>query len=460
MSAAEVAATVVGGGIAGLAAALDLQQRVGEVVVIEAGDRPGGVLRTDHVSGYVIERGPNTVQIKAPMLSFLRRWSLESRLVRARPASRLRFVYHHGALQPVPLSPWAFAGSSLLSPRAKLRLLLEPFVGRGPGGEESVAEFTTRRLGREVTEHLVGPFLTGVYAGDERELGAESVFGSLVELERAHRSLAWGALRQALRRGRPRGLPGSWSAPEGLGPFARELAARLKEPMALGSRVVALGREAGAWRVEVESEGGQSVLRSRLLVLAGSAPESAQLLSGACPEAAELLSGIRYAPIASLALGVDPGAVRTRIEGFGFLVPRAAGLRLLGCLYMSQLFADRAPAGRELLQCMIGGERWPQALELSDEDLEARVREDLDRVLGLDAAPQRLAVTRWPRAIPQPDRSHAARIRAVRARLGAEAPGLALAGAYLDGVSVADSLASGLRAARELGPDESSSRPA
>ena len=166
-------------------------------------------------------------------------------LLRAQPASRLRFVLRGGTLVPVPLSPLAFAGTSLLSAGAKLRLLAEPFVRRNRGDEESVAEFIGRRLGGEVVSGMVGPFLTGVYAGDESQLGARAVFPRLVESEQRFGSLALGGLTALLSRGE-KGLRGSWSAPAGFGPFARKLADHLSEPPALGSRVMSVSRDGGA----------------------------------------------------------------------------------------------------------------------------------------------------------------------------------------------------------------------
>ncbi len=450
MSTPEVGAAVIGAGVAGLGAALELQPARSEVIVIDASDRPGGVMRTDHVAGYVVERGPNTIQVKAPMRAFLERWGLEDALVRAGPASRRRFVYRGERLVPVPMSPLAFAGTPLLSVRGKLRLLAEPFLRRGDASAESVAEFTARRLGREVVTGLVGPFLTGIYAGDEEQLGAGAVFPSWVELEREHRSLALGALGRLLGRRGPKGRPGTWSAGQGLGPFARQLADRLNEPPALGSRVEALVGDEDGWRIEVAGPSGSHPLRTTRLVVATAAPEAARLLRGVCPEAAAALAEIEYAPVLGVPLGIEPAGLRTPPEGFGFLVPRAAGMGLLGCLFMSQLFPGRAPEGRELLHCMVGGVRWPEAVALPDEDVVKRTLEDLDRVLGIRGEPQLLGVSRWPRAIPQPDRRHVARIAAVRSLLRDACPGLVLAGAYLDGVGVADALASGVHAAAEL----------
>jgi len=444
----EVGVVVAGSGIAGLAAALQLQLAGKDVLVVDPSDRPGGVMRTDHVSGYVIERGPNTTYVKAPMLELIRTLGLEKSLLAAQPASRLRLIYDGGRLLPVPMSPLALLRTPLLSAGGKLRIFAEPFIRRSNASEESVAEFIGRRLGSQVVEGMVGPFLTGVYAGDERELGAAAVFPSLVEMERRSGSILFGALAGLFRR-RPRGLRGSHSAAEGLGPFARALAERLAEPVALENRVTAVRSDGDRWLVRTSGPGGERRVRAKRVVLAVPADQAGEILRGLDSELADELCAIEYAPIVGIPLGVDPEAVREKIQGFGFLVPRRAELKLLGCLYMSQLFPSRAPAGRELLQCLVGGMRWPEVVELPDDEIVAQVLADLDRVLGLREEPRVLAVTRWRQAIPQPKRDHVARIARIRERL-AGYPGIALAGAYLGGISVADACESGLIAAREL----------
>ena len=448
MSTPEIGAVVVGAGIAGLAAALELQQQVHDVLVLDPSDRPGGVMRTDHVSGYVIERGPNTFQVKAPMLASLQRDRVDAHLIKATPASRRRCVYHDGRLEPVPMSPAALVGTPLLSARAKGRLLIEPFVRRGDGGDESVAAFVERRLGREVVQNLVGPFLTGVYAGDEERLGAEPVFGSLVAAERRAGSIVLGFAAGAFGGRQPKGLRGVHSAQKGLGPFARVLAELLVEPPALGARVSGVRRDGSDWLISVSGESGETRLRTQRLVVATPAREAAEILRGVSADAAAELDEIEYAPIVSVALGVRPEDVVTPIEGFGFLVPKGAGISLLGCLFMSQLFPGRAPEGHELLQCMIGGLRRPDLVDLPDDRLAEQLHADLDRVLGLKGAPDLLTASRWTRAVPQPGPGHCARVARILSRF-AEQPGLALAGSWRAGVSVPDSFASGVTAARE-----------
>jgi oxygen-dependent protoporphyrinogen oxidase len=184
------------------------------------------------------------------------------------------------------------------------------------------------------------------------------------------------------------------------------------------------------------------------VVLATPAPAAAALVRGLDPTAADALAGIDHAPIVVCHVGADPAALRTRPEGFGFLVPRTAGLGLLGCLFLSNLFAGRAPEGRALLTCMLGGTRWREAVDEPDDRLERRLHRDLDTTLGLAAAPTVVRTLRWPRAVPQPGPEHPRLVADVEKRL---APfGVAVAGAWVRGVSLGDSLASGVAAARRL----------
>ncbi len=450
----EVDVAVVGAGVAGLAAALAFQAHGAEVFVVDASDRPGGVMRTDHVRGYVVERGPNTIEVKIPMLTALRDQGLEDTLRKAEPASKHRFILRDGVLVAAPLSPFSLLGTSLLGPGGKLRLLAEPLLPRRDASDESVSEFITRRLGRQVADRLVGPFLTGVYAGDERELGAEAVFGTLVDWERRLGSVVLGALAAAFSRRSERGLRGVYSTTEGLGPFARHLAERLHEPPALGATVRTLRREGTAWHLSVSTEaGGDTTLRAGRVVLAVPSLAAAALLRESDARVAELLEDIDYAPIVGVPLGVARSQLSHEVRGFGFLVPRetgeAAGMDLLGCLFMSQLFPGRAPADHELLQCILGGVRRRDIIDDPDDRIVERTLQDLDPVLGIGGEPEVLGVTRWPRAIPQPGRAHVRRMNEVGTRVGA-LPGLALAGSYVAGVGVADSFASGLRAAADL----------
>jgi len=444
--ATRVDALVVGAGLAGLAAATTLRGAGLDVRLLEAGARPGGVVGSERVGGYLVERGPNTLRVPGPARAALAGLGLESQLVAAAPASRLRGIYCDGRIVPLPTSPVSAITTGLVSWRGKLRILAEPFVRRGDPSGETVDAFVARRLGREAVERLVGPFLTGVYAGDERALGAEAVFPSLVDAERRRGSIVRGLLARP-KEATP-ALPGIHSCAGGLGDLPARLAADLGEVVALGTPVASLAREGAGVRVELARDG--DALWSERVVLAAPAWAAAELVTGLDATAAATLARIDYAPLVVTHVGVDPEHVRHPIEGFGFLVARGAGLGLLGCLFLSELFAGRAPEGRALLTCMSGGTRWREAVGLPDDALAERLLADLDATLGLREAPEWLRTLRWEHAVPQPGPGHPRLVADVEARL--RPSGVALAGSWVRGVSVADTLASGVVAAKRLLP--------
>ena len=444
---AEVECVVVGAGVAGLAAAATLRRAGREVLLFEAGTRAGGAAWSERIDGHLVERGPNTIRIPPAMAAFVADHGLEALLEKALPASRERFLVRDGRLVPVPMSPLAFARTPLLTVGGKLRLLAEPFVRRGDPSGESVAAFSKRRFGSETCDALIAPFLTGVYAGDENQLGAEAVFPTLVEAERESGSVALGVLKRALRSGSKGSFGGTWSAQGGIASLTAALAAPLGAALRLRARVEAIAVEGGTYQIEIGGQEGPATIRARAIVMATPAHETAALLGDLDADASRELGAIDHAPVASVAISIAQGATRVPVRGFGYLVPRGEGDALLGCLFPSQLFADRAPPGRELLTLLAGGKREPKAVAWTDDQLVATLCAELDRVLGLRETPRVLAVTRWPRAVPQPGRAHGRLVATLRERL-ARFPRLALAGAHLDGVAFGEALASGARAAR------------
>lgn len=446
---ADVEVAVIGGGIAGLAAAATLRRAGRDVVVLEASARAGGAAQSERIDGHLVERGANTFRIPPVMAAFLRDHAQSALPIAAAPASRERFLVRGGALVPVPMDPLAFATTPLLTPRGKLRLLAEPFVRRGDARGESVAEFATRRLGREACDALVAPFLTGVYAGDEHQLGAEAVFPSLVAAERRGGSVAVGLLADAVARRGARGRPGTWSAREGVAALPDALARSLGASLRLSAPASGIAFEEGGYRIEIAADSGARELRARGLIVAAPAAASARLLAGLEPEAAKAVGAIAHAPVASVSVSIARDSTRVPVRGFGYLVPRGEGDALLGCLFPSRLFAGRAPADRELLTLLAGGLRKPAALDWPDDRLVAALQGEVDRTLGLADAPRVLAITRWPQAVPQPGREHGRILRGVRDRL-ARFPRLAIAGGWTDGVAFGESLASGVRAAHSI----------
>jgi len=362
----------------------------------------------------------------------------------ARAAARKRWIVRRGELHAVPAEL-----PKLVGWRALAGVLAEPFRPiRHGGGDESVAEFARRRLGREIAEAVVAPLCTGVFAGDPEELSVRAAFPKLAALE-TEGGLVRGGVTRAIR-----------AALAGGGGGERP---RLAAPVGgMGAMVAAMARELGprlrleAPVVAIEADERQRAVRLAdgrrepcdAVVLAVPAPAAARLVSDASGDLARLLGEIRYAAVAAVHLGYRREDLVHPLDGFGFLVARNEVLRCLGCVFESSVWPERAPEGHALLRLIYGGARDPQIVEADDHAIAGAVAADLERSLGITAAPRILRVVRWPRAIPQYTVGHESR----REEMGARARrlGLVLAGAGHHGVAVNDCVADRRRVAQTL----------
>lgn len=445
---------IVGAGISGLSTAWFLHRKGFAVRVLEAGARVGGVIETEAVDGFLIERGPNSTMQKPGtpddgLGRIVAQTGLGDRLLEAAPAARKRFVMRDGALMALPGSPGAGIATKLFSWRAKLRLFAEPFIGRARE-EESVAQFVARRLGREFLDYAVGPFISGVYAGDPAALSVRAAVARIYALERDHGSLIRGAI--AMRKlGKGAGMPAGRLVSFDAGMAVLPAAITDALPggsVTTGCRVEELARD-GGWRVRCTGPGGAEEIGARHVVLAVPAAPAAALIEPLAPEAAALLRAIPYAPIVSAGLGYDRAQVGHPLDGFGFLVPRVEGVRTLGGLFSSTLFPDRAPDGKVLITAFIGGTTDPGAVALDDSTVSAAITADLAAALQIDGAPEPVRLSRYEAAIPQYTIGHLDRIAGIDAELE-RLPGLHLRASWRDGVSVADCIRNGEKLAERL----------
>jgi oxygen-dependent protoporphyrinogen oxidase len=427
--------TVVGGGLSGLVAAFSLARRGETVRVLEASPRAGGVVRTEREEGFLLELGPNTVRPTAEIRDLLGALGLAPSALFASP--RLpRYIDFAGRLHALAPGPAALLTTRLLTWPGKLRLLREPFVARGADSGESAAAFFARRLGPEVAERVVAPFVSGIWAGDAEALSAAAAFPVLTSWERDRGSLLRGALA-ARKRGRPgEPLPrGLLSFREGLETLPRAIAERLGASLSLGVAATALSPAADGWRIETSA----GPIASDRVVVATSASAAATLLEPVDREASRALAEIPQPPLAVLHLAYPAASFPAPLEGFGHLVVPAKDRRILGAVWSSCLFPGRAPEGQVLLTAFAGGARDPDAAGLSDGDLLEIAGRELAASLGTKPGglPRLLRVTRHARAIPQYTAGHAARLEAL-ARAERRLPGLHLLGNYRGGISVGD----------------------
>lgn len=474
---------VVGGGIAGLATAYELRERAADVQggldvrLVEASPRLGGNLRTERDGGYRVEWGPNGFLDNVPAtLDLVRRLGLESELCPSDAAAARRFLFRNERLHLLPSGPGSFLTCPVLSLRGRLRVLGEPFAAEHPGGDETVYEFARRRIGAEAAHVLVGAMVSGVFAGDARQLSLASCFPKMAEMEAEHGGLvkamlakqrARGAARRELAKLRARGgdapemeRPGGPVGPAGrltsfrggIQTFTDTLAAALGPAVESGRAVESLegidGREGSTrlWRLNFA---GGELLEADEVVLAIPAAQAAPLVAPLDEVLAATLRAIPSAGLAVVALAYDASTFHARAlgpragapNGFGFLVPRdpsGAGPRILGALWDSSVFpGERAPAGKVLLRVMIGGALDPEAVGLPEAELLAIARADLARTMGLDAAtaPERHWIFRHRVGISQYTVGHAARLAAIATRL-APLSGLHVAGQSYFGVSM------------------------
>jgi oxygen-dependent protoporphyrinogen oxidase len=435
--------TIVGGGLSGLATALalrDLAKERGVSVprlrVLEAGDTPGGKIRTVVQDGFVCEWGPNGWLDREPATKALcTRLGLDERLQPAADAFKNRYLYRRGKLHGVSMNPLRFLASPLLPVSAKLRLGLEPLIGRRKEqGDESVANFARRRIGDGAFRILVDSMQSGIYAGDPEQMSVKSCFPRIVEIERRYGSLIRGMVSLMIERrsatpqgGAPTGH--LTSVQGGLQQLIDSMADELGDDVQTGVRVARVERRSMAPGYVLHAEDGRRYV-SDVLIMACPAYTAAKLLGPIDAQLAELCDGIDYAPLMVVCLGYAKAQVKHPLDGFGFLAPREQGLRLLGALFSSSIFPGRAPDGQVLLRGMIGGARDRTITDLADDDVARIVRDELTPLLGISGDPALTHVFRHERAIPQYTLGHAERLEAIDARAADLGPLLLTGNAY------------------------------
>lgn len=441
---------IIGGGISGLTAAYRLQQNGVSVQLLEASDRVGGVIETTTADGFLVEHGPNSLRPNALLMSMIEELDLESARVWADEQASTRYVVRDGRPVALPMSVGSFLTTDLFSTRAKLRLLAEPFVGARPdeASEESLAAFTRRRLGPEVLEYAVAPFVGGVFAGRPDALSARHSFGRLVELEQEYGSLFWGALRSAGGGSDGDNTPSSLlSFRDGLETLPRTLAARLDDRIRRNAPVTGLQHDGDQWVVTVDPEDADRSVHSFDAVVSTVPLHTFPDIDLDTPVDRSPLATVDYPPVRVLALGYDRRDIAHPLDGFGMLVPPVEdAFDVLGTIFSSTLFPGRAPDGQVVLTTFVGGARNPDLAEQPASAVESIVERDLDRLLGVDGSPCYAQHVHWSRAIPQYTLGYGA-VKDTIDTLEATHPGLLFAGNYRDGVSVGDAMASGASAA-------------
>ncbi len=443
---------VIGGGITGLCAGWHAARRFGPegVRVFEASTRPGGTTLSNTEDGYTLDWGPNGFLDREPAtLEWIEALGVSGELRQANAAAAKRFIYRGGRLHQVKMPP-AFFTSPLLSPGGRARLCCEPLIPpRRDHAGETIHDFAARRIGREAAELLVGPMVSGIFGGDARQLSLEHCFPRMATMEREHGGLvrAMLARRKTNSGASPAGPSGTLTTlAGGIGRLPEIVAEQLGGALLTGHAVRRVDHDGALYGVLLE-DGTRYWARN--VIMACPAYAAAPMMEGLAPDAAKALLAIPYAGLAVVCAGYRRDRVGHPLDGFGFLVPRGQGPRLLGCLWTSSLFPGQAPKGRVLLRTMLGGATDPDVLHLSDEVLIATTERELSPLLGIVGQPELLRVFRHPRGIPQYTLGHGERLAVIEAA-EARHPGLLFAGNAYRGVGLNDCVLSALRAVERL----------
>lgn len=440
---------IAGGGVSGLALGYVLMKKGGsDVMVLEAAGRPGGKIWSDSVQGYVCESGVNGFLDNKP-----KTLELASMLglapLRSSDLARKRYIYSGGRLNRLPESPVAFMGSGLMGIGGKLRIMMEPFIAKGTNPDETLAAFARRRLGSEAADKLIDPMASGVYAGDPEAMSLRSCFPVIYNLEQTHGSLIRGMI--ALMRQRKKAVsagPGGTltSFRGGMQEMADALAGALGDGFRPNTTVVSLDRTGKGYRVHLKDG---TVLDGDVVVLCTPAHQSAGILKGMDSGASSAYAEIPYPPLSIVCTGFKKDKIKADLEAFGLLIPFKEKRKVLGVLYDSSVFENRAPEGSVLIRTMVGGARNPAGAELDDRRLLDTVLGELSVVSGVSAEPDFVKIYRHDKAIPQYNIGHMDKVRKLD-EFASKHRGLYLSGNALRGVSVNDCVANAFSLADKI----------
>ena len=439
-------AVILGAGPAGLAVANAMTRAGAKVKVIEPAARVGGSIRTIREDGWLVETGPNTLQLEgAEDEALLAAYGLAEATQSADMRAAKRYIYAHGKLHGLGANPLSLFGSNLLTFQGKLRLMTEIFRGKGGHVGETVEQFASRRFGPEAAAMLMDPVVSGVHAGDPSKLVMADCFPRIHAFEQE-----FGSVLNGLRRARKvsRKVVGF---PRGMQQLADAMAMPLGAELRLRSVATQIRRDAKGWNVAWrDADGTEDGACAKHLIV--TAPHWHWASLPFDESVTRMLRDWEHASVPAVtvvARGYAVTDVPHPLDGFGYLTPGAEKREVLGCLFPTSVLPARAPEGHALLCCFIGGARRPDLAALTDEALRKVVDAELATTLGIKATPRKEWIQRWERAIPQYDAGQRRR-EAALAQTEAAHPGLHFHGAFRGGIALMHVIRTGDALGRSL----------
>ena len=461
---------IIGGGIAGLSAAYHIHEEIFknipvECTLLESSEKFGGKISTMRFDGFIVERGPDSfISQKPQAIELCKKLGLEDRLTGTSPDHPNTYVclknklvtMPDGLSLMIPTKFMPFILSPLFSWMGKIRMGMDLFLPKKKGnGDESLASFVRRRMGEEALEKMAEPMLAGIYASDPNLMSINSTFPMFVQTEQKYRSLILGMLvrkrQQIIHRAKiPKGKqPASlfMTLKNGLDEMVETLVEKaINITFRAGTKVMDLSRAEEGWRLTLND--GSSI-NADAVILATPAQISAYLVEQTSPKVAGLLNQIRYVSTATVSIAYKKEGFPHSLDGFGFVVPKTEGKRILACTWTSSKFPERVPEEYVMLRCFVGGAMREELAELDEDSIGTMVREELLDIMGIDCEPVFLKIFRYKKSNVQYQVGHAALIESVRKELQSF-PGLVVTGSAYTGIGIPDCIRDGVSAAKEV----------
>lgn len=426
----KIDVAIIGGGISGLAALHFLKYKRPElkITLFESDKRLGGTIGTDRIDGYSFDYGPNGFLDREPLtLDLVKQIGLNDSIERANDKVTKRLILRKGKLREVPMSPQKFLVSDILSLKGKLRIMTEPFAKeRDKSIDESIYDFVKRRIGKEAADYMIQPMVSGIYGGMADRLSLESCFPVMREMEDRYGSLIKAMFakgKEAKKRrkegntksGGPGG-PTGWltSFNGGLFKIIEQFESLYKDSILKGTEVNKVSKESDYYSLALSDSTNISADK---VIFALPTYKAVDLVRAMSSDLADSFQSIPYAPIAVICTGYDKSQVGYDINGFGFLVPSKEGRSILGSIWTSSIFANRAPDGKVQFRTMIGGDGDHESINLSDDDLLKTVEKDLNDLLSITGKPEIVKIYRWHHGIPQFKIGHKKRVAKIEDQL-------------------------------------------
>ncbi len=445
---------VIGGGISGLCVAYRLKKKGVDVLLIERNAVCGGNIQTERDGEFLIEWGPNSTLVSAHLFELIAELDLLDEVAPANASAKKRYILKDGKLRPLPLKIIQIVGTDVLSTKAKLKLLREPFDKSKSSENESVAEFFRRRLGQEVLDYAVDPFVSGIFAGNPDKLSVKSAFPSLFKMEADYGSILKASVfgkNEKPGKFVPKGISRTVSFKNGMQTLTDKLAENLRGEIRTETEVLSIEKrktENGKWKIKTNNAeiNGESF---DAVIIAAPSFVAAKLVENLDDELSGKLNEIYHPPLAVIVSAFRKEDVNFDLDGFGFLIPKVEHRKILGSLWSSVIFQNRAPENVHLLTTFIGGARNAGLCDKSDDGLFQIAREELDSILGLKGEPIFQRIKRWTRAIPQYNLGYEKVVDSIE-NFKENNAGFFFCSNFYRGISVSDCIKSSITATEEI----------